>query len=74
MNREAVMATIDALVRDMIRETRTLEHLKRGYVERTIAADLANRLRPAFETERITVDPNYNKHRQAAKRRCPSSC
>lgn len=52
----------------MVRETRIVEHLTRGRVERTLAADLANRLRPAFETERITVDPHYNKHHRAAKR------
>jgi hypothetical protein len=62
------IATIDATVQAFVRERGVIEHLKRGRVERTIAADLANRLRPRFETEHITVDPHYNKHRGAAKR------
>jgi hypothetical protein len=52
----------------MVQEPRTVEHLKRGRVERTFAADLANKLKPAFEKERIAVDSHYNKHHGAAKR------
>ena len=68
MDRTAVMAQIEEIVRDMVREPRTLEHLKRGRVERTIAADLAHLLRSAFATAHIAVDSHYNKHHGAAKR------
>jgi hypothetical protein len=68
MNINSAMATIEGVVQDFVRERGTIEHLKRGRVEDTITADLANRLRPHFETDGVTVDCQYNKHLNAAKR------
>ena len=68
MNINTAMATIEGVLQDFVREEGTIEHLKRGRVEDTINADLANRLRPHFETDGVTVDCQYNKHLKAAKR------
>ena len=57
MNINAAVATIEGVVQDFVREQGTIEHLKRGRVEDTIAADLANRLRPHFETDGLMRKP-----------------
>lgn len=43
MNINAAVATIEGVVQDLVREQGTIEHLKRGRVEDSITADLANR-------------------------------
>src|SRR4051812_26471170 len=68
MNTKNAMTTIEGVVQEFVRQEGTIEHLKRGRVEDTITADLANRLRPHFETDGVTVDCQYNKHLNAAKR------
>lgn len=68
MNVITAMATIESVVQDFARELGTIEHLKRGRGEDTITADLANRLRPHFGTDGVTVDCQYNKHLNAAKK------
>lgn len=48
--------------------TEQIGHLRRGRVERNFTTYLANKLKPIFEDETITVDPFYNKHGDASKR------
>ena len=66
MEETITIQTIERAVRELVNEQR--DHLKRGRVERTFATDLANKLKPPFETENITVDPFYNRHGEATKR------
>lgn len=66
MDEVTIIQTIERAVRKLVNEQR--EHLKRGRVERTFTADFANKLKPLFETETITVDPFYNRHGEMTKR------
>lgn len=66
MNEPTTIQIIEHAVRELVSEQR--DHLKRGRVERTFTTDFANKLKPLFETENITVDPFYNRHGEDTKR------
>jgi hypothetical protein len=68
MDLRAIAAAIERVIQEMVHDQYTVDHLKRGHVEDTIATEFANRLRKTFETDTITVDPHYNKHGNATKR------
>lgn len=66
MNINAAMTTIQGVIEEFVHEQGTIEHVNRGRVERSIGADLADRLKPSFQMDQITVDSHYNKHLNAA--------
>lgn len=66
MDEQTIIQAIERAVHELVNEQR--EHLKRGRVERTFTAYFANKLKPLFETETITVDPFYNRHGETTKR------
>ena len=66
MNESKTIQAIGTILRELVNEQ--LNHLKRGRVERTFTTDLANKLKPFFETKAVTVDPFYNKHGEVTKR------
>lgn len=61
-----IIKKVERAANEMVVEQ--VDHLKRGRVERTITSYLVDKMKPLIETERITVDPFYNKHGDAAKR------
>jgi len=65
MEDEQIIKKVQIAIYDAIASD--LELLRAGGVEDTFAATLRDRLLPFFQTDKITVDVNYNKHKLATK-------
>jgi len=65
MNDEQIIKKVEGALNDAIASD--LELLGTGGVEDTFAATLRDKLLPIFQTDKITVDVNYNKHKLATK-------
>lgn len=62
------MDQIEEAVRRFLQDPATIDHLRRGRVERTIAADLAIELKKLFPADNIRADSSYNRHHKATKK------
>ena len=65
MTDQEIIAKVEGAIAEAINSN--LDLLGTGGVEDTFAATLRDKLLPIFQSERVTVDVNYNKHHQATK-------